>query len=368
MLPLMQLEILKLWEILPHPPGTFVRWFARRGDERIGGGVENKDELVNVVIHSPGFNMYIAPNPVGTRAGIRHRAADVACWSYFLIDIDPVEEYARPEVVAENVLGLLNGWWGMDFDLRRPIMIHSGRGMQVWIRLEDVLFDELLVPVEVGQYGGEMTVSRRLARITNGFWLKRLAKEIGTLHGCRIDTTCADLPRVMRCPGTTNTKTNKPAALIVPSAERYVGLARTLVRGVPKELFIPVHVQTLPDGTSWQSVFVHLTVRAQNYLTNGRDEPGRHDTMFHTALCLAERGLGRDEVRRALVWGNERWDARHPEAAVTQPMTLQPEDIEHALDTAFRRLQRVGQHDTLDVEGDSPTVQPEEGIADVESI
>lgn len=375
-----QLEIQRLWNLLPHPRGTFIRWFARKGDIRVGGGVDTVEELILAAyscggLHYPphGMNFYVAPNPAATRAGTRHRAVDVTHWSWFLIDIDPVEPNAQPEIVVQAVLGKLGKWWGVDFSVRRPLIIHSGRGAQIWIRLSDIILDDrqqegrfvgmsfnIMKGVPLEHPTGVCT--RRTARVTNGFWLKKLAEEIGTLRGCRIDTTCADLPRVMRCPGTLNTKTNQPALLLVPSAEIFY-LAQSLVEGVPPEQFIPVPVATLPSGTPWQQVFVHLTIRAQNYLTQGKDEPGRHDTMFHTALCLAERGLDRNEVRRALEYGNERWDALHPGAK----LKLDPPDIEHALDTAFRRLQRASESDTLVVEGEVPTTDPEE-VLDAENL
>lgn len=344
-----QLEIRKLWDLLPHPEGTFTRWFARRGNERIGGGVDTAEELLFAARSALDMNFYVAPNPASTRAGTRHNASQVTHWSWFLVDIDPVEDTAEPELTADVVLGKLWSWWGIDFSQRRPLLIHSGRGVQIWIRLEDI-------PLNPDVCG---TFNPRVARITNGFWLKRLAEEIGTMRGCRIDTTCMDLPRVMRCPGTLNTKTGKSALLIVPSAEMYVGLAKQLVKAVPPDLFKPVPITTMPAGTPWQQVFVHLTIRAQKYLTEGKDEPGRHDTMFHTALCLAERGLDRDEVRRALQNGNERWDALHPGAE----MTLQPSDIEHALDTAFRRLHGQEESATLD-SGPESTLTTEDANAE----
>lgn len=362
---LIQLEVPKLWRLLPHFSGTYVRWFARRGQERIGGGVDTVEELILAAYSAEGMNFYVAPNPAETRAGTRHTSAQVTNWSWFLIDIDPVEDNAQPELVTEVVLGKLGKWWGIDFNARRPLLIHSGRGAQVWIRLDDIMVNHPCIGLEDGDIwpssdGG--VTNARTARITNGFWLKKLAEEIGTMRGCRIDTTCADLPRVMRCPGTLNTKTGKSSILIVPSAEQYVGLSRSLVAGVPRPLFDPVPVPVLAAGTPWQAVFVHLTMRAQSYMTEGKDEPGRHDTMFHVALCLAERGLERDEVRRALQYGNERWDNRHAAdiAEGTLSMALKPEDIEHALDTAFRRLQRANSSGTMELDQSTTPSSPQE--------
>jgi hypothetical protein len=359
---LIQLEISRLWPLLPHPPHTYVRWFARKGNERMGGGVDTVEELMLAALSAEGMNFYIAPNPAITRAGTRHRTADVSHWSWFLIDIDPIQDDAHPGHVAEVVLMRLLSWWGINFSERRPLLIASGRGVQVWIRLEDVPLDEEGGP---GDLAG-VALDRRYARIAHGYWLDKLAEEIGTMYGCRIDTTSKDLPRVMRCPGTINMKTGRPAILIVPSAEVYEGLTKTLVEGVPEKLFEPVEIVPLPAGTPWQNVYVHLTIRAQNYLTQGKDEPGRHDTAFHTALCLLERGLDRAEARRALQYGNERWDALHPSG---EPMALSPEDIEHALNTASRRLQRSGASGTIDLGGSSASdLSHEEESADAESV
>lgn len=332
-------EIRRLWDILPHPPGSWVRWFARAGEQRMGGGCETVEELLWAAASAPKMNFYVAPNPASTRAGTRHSAHQVTHWSWFLVDIDPVGPNASPALVAEHALKIMGKWWRLDFTSQRPVLIHSGRGAQIWIRHEDVLLDD---------------EGRRMARITNGYWLNKLANEIGTMANCRIDTTCMDLPRVMRCPGTLNTKTGEPAIFLVPSQEVFEGLAQQMFESVPPEEFRPVPIVTLPSDTPWQSVFVHLTLRAQKYLSEGKDEPGRHDTMFHVALTLLQKGLCRDEARRALQYGNERWDAQHP--GQDPPMTLEPKDIEHALNTAERRLQREQETGTLEV----PTQTPQE--------
>lgn len=334
-------DVRKLWDLLPHPPGTFTRWFARQGDHRMGGGCDTVDELLVAAAMTQGMNFYVAPNPASTRAGTRHNAEQVTHWSWFLMDIDPVQDKAAPAVVADFVLKTLSNWWGVNLFQRFPVLINSGRGVQIWVRLADTPLDETDGP---GDLAG-VAMPRLIARVTNGWWLKRLADEVGLMAGCRIDTTCADLPRVMRCPGTENIKNNSVAHFIVDTSESFPDLPAILTGAVPPELFEPQPIITLPEGTPWQNVFAHLTLRAQNYLTYGKEEPGRHDTMFHTALTLAEAGLPRDEVRRALQHGNELWDRRNG----TEDRALAPKDIEHALDTAFRRLLRDGKRDTFEV-------------------
>lgn len=349
-------EIQRLWEILPHPPGTYIRWFARKGEERMGGGTDTVLELylaAEALLNR--YNFYVAPNPASTRVGTRHRAEQVSHWSWFLMDIDPVEELARPDMVVDFVLARLSEWWGIDFRTRRPVIINSGRGMQIWIRLPDYVVNHPCIGMpngEVLEFDDGMVTNALTARVTNGYWLKRLADTVGTMNGCRIDTTCADLPRVMRCPGTVNQKNFAFASFVVDTSEVFTDLPRTMISAVPPEMFVPPPVITLPEGTPWQNVFAHLTLRAQDYLTYGKEEPGRHDTMFHVALTLGELGLPRDEVRRALQHGNELWDRRHG----TDDRALEPKDIEHALDTAFRRLLRDGKSVTMEVGAEgSPT-------------
>ena len=79
-------------------------------------------------------------------------------------------------------------------------------------------------------------------------------------------------------------------------------------------------------GQRWQSVYSHLTMSAQEYLTRGKAEPGRHKVMWHTARKLQELGVTRAEARRALRWAN---------ALQGEEEELEPEQIEHALDTAY---------------------------------
>jgi hypothetical protein len=202
-------------------------------------------------------------------------------------------------------------WIGRD--LSQPIIIDSGRGCQAWIRLEDI----------------EMTndIRRRNARRVNGYWLGKLDESLGLTHGCRIDTSVSDLPRVMRCPGTVNVKTGRVSCFINAPTNIYEGLAVALTLATPKQaLKDPEPPQGIVPGSSWQDVFTHLTKMAQGYLLFGHEEPGRHKVMWHTAKKLQELGVSRQEARRAIRWANQ---LKGKEAALPR------DQVEHALGTAY---------------------------------
>jgi hypothetical protein len=192
--------------------------------------------------------------------------------------------------------------------------------MQAWIRLEDIALND--------------TEGRSKARRVNGYWLKRLDEYFGVVHGCRIDTSVSDLPRVMRCPGTSNMKTKRKSRFIEANTTVFGGLAEIMCVGTPKEVLEdPPVPEGIEAGLPWQELFHHLTLTAQTYLTQGREEPGRHKVMWHTAKKLRELGVTREESRRALRWAN----------ALRGPDNRLPTDqIEHALATAYDSLTEDG--------------------------
>lgn len=278
-----------------------------------------------------GLNTYASPNPTKCKVGTRHSASDVTHWSFILLDIDPMpnrtyEGEADPNYDPDpmNALGtalaLLGAWWGYDFTEEgehRPIIIDSGRGSQAWIRLDDiVLTDE---PSEGG-------ITRKQARKAMGYWLKRVADSMGVISYCAVDTSTSDLPRLMRCPGTSNKKTGRVARIVHPGYGPLKGLAERIVAMTPEGVFMEPDVSDVKPGRKWQFVMAELTRMAQDYLLNGQAEPGRHKVVWHTAKKLAEVGVYREEARKALLRANK-LQGKEEE--------MDPQEIEHALGTAY---------------------------------
>lgn len=329
-----------LWSILPHPtPHHIVRLFARKGDKMLGDFARSPQEIKKFCDSANGLNIYVAPNPTMSTVGIRHSAVDVTHWSFFFIDVDPVckcppqkedEEFIPcitcqrkedPYSAMNEAIKIFGGWAGRNLENNFPNLIDSGRGVQLWLRADD---RELINDLEkINPFEGPIT--RKIARKVMGYWLNKLSKRFGTQYGCNIDTSCSDLPRVMRMPGTENTKTGKKSQIIIRQKEPYKWLLPMLIGGIPEEILKEYeHPQRI--GYKWQTVFNLLTKAAQDYLLHGKEEPGRHKVAFHTAKSLSELGIERSEAERAIVWANQIKGADN---------ALNDNDIQHALNTAF---------------------------------
>jgi hypothetical protein len=297
-------QVEELWKVLPHPtPDHVVRLFARSHEERFGDFARSPADIMRFIESSPGKNIYVAPNPTLCTTGVRHTAADVTHWSYVLIDIDPIEgaDDALPFEALDEALLWLGEWMGYDLDPvnGEAIVIDSGRGAQAWIRLSDILCVDLPTSPPIPGW-----IERKVARKAMGYWLKKLAEKLGTYQGCRLDSCTSDLPRVMRMPGTVNVKTGRVASLAVATDTIHRGLAERLVIGTPMKVFDEPEPGQLATGAPWTAAFTKLTLKAQNYLTKGKEDPGRHETMWHTCKKLEEAGVGRDEARKALQYAN----------------------------------------------------------------
>jgi hypothetical protein len=325
-------EVETLWRLLPHPsPEHVVRLFARKGDKKFGDFARSPEEIMRFIESSPGMDIYVAPNPTLCTTGTRHTAADVTHWSWILLDLDPVEDECLPFEALDEALLWFGEWMARDLNPvnGRVITLDSGRGAQAWIRLADVILNDA-APEGLSHPWSydEPWCNRKTARKVMGHWLKKLAEKIGTYQGCRLDSCTSDLPRVMRCPGTVNTKTGRIASLAVVTEEIHRGLAEMLIIGTPDKVFTEPDPGQVAPGTPWQIVFAKLTRKAQDYLIRGKEDPGRHETMWHTAKKLQETGIDRVEARKALQHGNN---------LLGPDLALPEEQIETDLDQVYGR-------------------------------
>ena len=321
---LQETELATLWDVLPHPTtGHVVRLFSRKADSRGGDFARSLRELRVWASARVDRNIYVAPNPTTSTSGERHSARDVTHWSFFLIDIDPIEKKYNIKKATSHVLNAFANMAPCGV-IGRPIVIDSGRGCQLWYRLPDLITD---ASTEEGIIK-EGRVHPKTARKINGYWLAELDRRVGLTNGCRIDTSVSDLPRVMRCPGTYNVKTGKMARIIEANKTVFESLPQCLLKPIPKSALIDPVLKPGAPGLTWQKAHSKLTLMAQTYLLEGQVEPGRHKVLWHTARKLCEVGVSREETYKALNRANK---------LKGEDNALDQKEIEHALNTAYQK-------------------------------
>lgn len=297
-------QLAKLWDLLPRPsPDHVIRLFGRNmSGEVIGDYARTPRELARFVNSLDGrYNIYVGLNPTTSTAGARHSAIDVTHWSFFPIDIDPVQPDANPYTAMYHIISVMD----KEFNLggAPPVTVDSGRGIQLWYRLADYpLVDEDYWQAEDDN---TITFKRAVPRRAMQYWLNKLGEsQIVKDAGCCIDTSVSDLPRVMRCPGTINLKTGRRSEIMHDLSAVLSSLGWDMVKMVPPKTFDNEPRTMVQSPGSWQKAFPHLTRRAQDYLTRGKEEPGRHATMWHTVKKLQELGVSDDQARAAVSYAN----------------------------------------------------------------
>jgi hypothetical protein len=119
----------------------------------------------------------------------------------------------------------------------------------------------------------------------------------------RLDSSCSDLPRLVRLPGTINTKTGRLAQFLgvgEPDQRIHSELLRRFGLSSPSG-----HIPR-PTAGDWRRNYHLLTGRAKRFLALGWEEPGRHSAAFATAASLAEIGVGEEDIERLVLRGASR--------------------------------------------------------------
>lgn len=164
------------WEIFSHDGR--VRWFAKDDARRYGGWISSADQLGGAIHNAELLrrDFYLQanvcdPNFHGVKCGTKH----ITHWRMLIEDYDPDGGTEPPPAVLHS---------------RRKVVCYSGRGWQLWTRMH---------PREVDDAGA---CERGMAN-----WLRHPNRKLYPQDGWKLDTTCSDLARVVRCPGSVNTKT-----------------------------------------------------------------------------------------------------------------------------------------------------------------
>jgi len=315
-------EAEKVFSLLPQP----LRVFTRKGDEHFGMVAGNPAQLRNIAnwAEAEEQNVYLQMNPSDRISGTRVAADEIRSWCWFLVDIDPVEkkaleEYGFLEMAADRVQGMLQGYLGLE-KIHRTV-VDSGRGIQIWYPLGPEATDRRL-GCRTAPWSGDLDEIEKdvelysiaeAAQRAMSYWLKFLRErlpfgQIGDL-GCVIDLSVSDLPRVMRCPFTVNTKTGRRTRLLMEARGANPTLADKLLK------YAPHHVWKRPDAvcltgatesTPWQVFVPHMTVAGRRFIQEGTDEGGRHFAAVAAARSLRDLGCSAVQARLAVLEGWKR--------------------------------------------------------------
>ena len=241
-----------------------VQWFAKQPNKVCGGRLRTLDQLIGTIRNAEvlKWDLYLNANPTRPGAGIKARREDVTAWRYLVVDLDPVD--GSPAAPPSDYL--LCG-----------ARIFSGRGYQFWVPVID---------------GHKFYIDHKLERGMSGY-LRTLPAPPGYI----VDTSCSDLARVVRCPGSINQRTGARAAVdrLPDSSKLYAETILACGQFVPEPVVVKVNV----DLTSLLDVLPHLTIAARRFLLDGSESPGRHTACFAACKSLQEVGVERDT---ALSW------------------------------------------------------------------
>jgi len=283
------------------------QWFWKTKEGISGGRVASLAALQRLVLaaeHSAA-DLYLNVNET-RRCGIKAARRDVVTWRYVVVDLDPADSRQAP--VGLPNLELLGRVLNVPAVSQYLTVLDSGRGYQVWVAVTPHLVRD---------------DAPRIERSMSGF-LHTLAPEWPSSTGLKVDTSCSDLARVVRCPGSINWKTGRRARVLqTPTAylphEHIFGFYR------PVQPVAPLSVSVAEESANLRMLRPHLTHTARQFLLHGVSEPGRHAAAFAAAACLRDLGI---EVETAAEWVAV--------GAVKCRGPLHPRDALRAVENAYR--------------------------------
>lgn len=270
-----------LWPLLTPPKDAYTRYFAKKDGRTVGGIIHNENHLTSLIqsFYDNGWDAYVQPNPSLSKLGKRGSTADTAQMKWLLVDIDPVA----------GVIVSMPRYLTWDGKVWVPtVIVESGRGVQLWYLLNHPL-------------GTQAPTEKELARHITAHFL-RTAKIYGVEEfKWKIDFL-PDLPRLMRMPGTINSKNGKMAELVEVNPRYGMLVASLIDRAGPP----PEHYE-LPkmEGQVWQQVISHLPLSVRKYIMEGVEAGDRHRLAFATAAALRDVGTPFENALVAVYRGSD---------------------------------------------------------------
>lgn len=237
----------------------------------------------------PGWNHYICGNPVRESCAGKPKLEDVTVARIMLIDADPQTPGADTALAISKVGMWLRGETNNDVI---PIVIDSGRGTQAWLRCS-------------------LTNEERRALI------QHLARVCAT-DGVKFDAT-QNPDRLMRLPGSTNTKTGRVARVVGPGQGCFTS-EHFKSAGISLEVAKEIKASALSTEKPSDADMAFLTGQAKDVWDAPAEKGERSKRDFRLVLALIRAGAPEDVACR-LLWampgskaatdgrGQDYWDA-----------------------------------------------------------
>jgi hypothetical protein len=252
-----------MWDELEYD--NQVQWFAKKHERRMGGRIMSPIQFLGAVRNARelGWDFYLQLNPSRARSGaIKLSREDIIRWGFIVVDIDPVDTVLQPPMLNPNFT-----------------RVFTGRGYQC------------LLPIIGTPEISKLPEDVWPEDIMRGY-LRMLNRTIDQwAPGYKVDTSCADLARVVRCPGTINQKSGRMAVYEFGSGKGHTVNTLLKYRLVPEPVTAPAK-----NTANLSDIMPHLTVTARRFILDGVETPGRHSAVYHTAKLLRELGVSYDKA------------------------------------------------------------------------
>lgn len=247
------------------------------GRKRVmGGRCRSLDQLIGIIRNAEalGWDLYLQANPSREVPGhVKLAREDITHWRYITVDLDP-----GPDALDVP----LKGWPGH--------CIFSGRGYQYWVPIAST-------PPLSDAWGSSYITASRVESIMRGY-LSFVAKQcFDDLKGWIVDTSCSDLARVVRCPGSVNQKSGKRSQVLSKLDPPWPELQ--YLEHYALEVPEPPKPISPTESLNLLGVLPHLNGSSREFILNGATSPGRHRRLYSTTKNLYELGIPKGT---ALAW------------------------------------------------------------------
>lgn len=243
-------------------------------------------------------NIYVCLNPSSNLSSAKPSLETITKCSWMMLDFDPHPTLFRGISPSELYKAIMEPECLPKFfggTLPTHLAIDSGRGLQLWIKLDN----DRNYPLNV--------CGRIVKGITTAIRGHLICDQ--TIKGYILDDACAELSHLARLPGTINQKTKRVAHILKYHKEEPLSLdAMSIYAAAAPE---PPSISALPPtGSKWyhHAVFNGLTIYNRDFIRGGVDTAveSRHKRAYACAKQLFEVGCDADLAAFMLYGAAER--------------------------------------------------------------